>query len=210
MNKTELKAELKKLGLVEGKDYPKGAESSVESLEKLLAKAEKADDKKAKKEEGKDKEPGEKKEDDKTGDDQGDGGPVEKPEENKDETKYGPQLKKNSFKYDGEGSIDIIRGNRYIRTYHEEAHGKDFKEKAQDFINKNTVIIENEKTGKKTKKCPFTMTNTENVTKLFVDYEKINKRGKIEKVRKEFKGSILEKEKACQLAAEENKSMIIG
>lgn len=191
LTKKELVAELKNLGLKEDEDFnPKDTNDNLEELlEKKQAELE-AKDEEATKEETEDEE------ENKIGED---------PEKTQEDKKLGPQLKKNNYKYDGEGNIDIVRGNQYIRTYSEEVHGKDFKELAEGFINKNT--------DPKTEHCPYKMTNAENVKALSVSYSILMKSGKdkgkeVKKTAK-FGGSIEEKEKALALAHEHNVSAYI-
>lgn len=190
MTKKQLKDELLKLGLEEGKDYPKGIETSVEDLEKLLAKTLKKQDKI----------------EDVAGKTETEDEVVESnvpaDGEDKPEPILGPQLKKNSKSYSGEGNIDIVRGNRYIRTFSLENHGEDFKDLATAFINKNTDPV--------TKKTPFVMVDSDSVKKLKVEFTRIDKKGTIEKVSNTYGADLVSKERALQLANENSVGVYIA
>ena len=124
----------------------------------------------------------------------------EEEEEEEEEEQLGPVTRKDTMKYNGKGSIDIVRGTKYIRTYHEEAHGKDFKKLAKKFINKNT--------DPKTKKTAFKMVNTESIERVRVEYTELTKKGMEKKVAK-FGGDITEKERALDFAHGKNVGVVI-
>ena len=190
MTKAQLKEELKGFGLVEGEDYQ--SDTSNKDLAKMLAKAvEDAD--------------ADVDDEDEDGKGTGELGVEDKEEnENEDEEEeeiLGPQHKKNKLKYNGKGSIDIIKGGRFIRSYHEEAHGEGFKKMAKGFINKNT--------NPETKKTNFKMVNTFDIKSLLVEYSEIDKKGRQQKHAVKFGASIEEKERAVQLAAEKCVGVVI-
>ena len=195
LTKAQLKNELTELGLVEGTDFQK--DDNNETLEKLLAKTQKKIAKE-KKEAERIKEEDDAKNDegdgaDKPADDVDDDDDDDDDEGDDDEEILGPQPTKDKLNYDGKGPIDIIKGQRFIRTFHEDAHGEDFAKLAKQFVNKNT--------DPKTKKTKFKMVNTEKIKAVKVEYTELTKKG-MEKKTVKFGESIEQKERALQMASE--------
>jgi hypothetical protein len=117
---------------------------------------------------------------------------IEDVEEVEEKETYGPTSKKNSLNYNGKGDVDIVNGERYIRTFSKDVHGEDFAKLAKVFINKNS---------NKEGESPFKMVNSDLIKNLSVTYEKIGKDGKVSRVTDSFGASIAEKNRALIVAS---------
>lgn len=107
------------------------------------------------------------------------------------------KLRSSGYSSKGKGPVDIINGNRYIRTYSEEAHGKDFVKMAENFCKKKAITT---KEGKKV--TAFKMVNSEAVGRVYVSYKHTAKKsGIISQKKDEFPGTVEGKEKALARAA---------
>lgn len=64
-------------------------------------------------------------------------------------------------------SVEVMENNEHIRTYSEDLHGDDFKEKAEGFVEKRNDINKEKDNGRKCK-----LVATKEITRLFVKYRR--------------------------------------